>query len=78
MIEAIVVLSLVLRWATDANIAGGLLVINAVIGYVHETKSEQLVAGRGDLYCRVHRRRSFMSAPQNSFARPHRNCISMK
>ena len=49
MIEAIVVLSLVLRWATDANIAGGLLVINAVIGYVHEPKSEQLVAGRGDL-----------------------------
>ena len=43
MIEAIVVLSLVLQQATDAIIAGGLLVINAVIGYVHERKSEQVV-----------------------------------
>ena len=56
MIEAIVVLSLVLRQATNSNIAGGLLVINAVSGYVHETKSEQLAAGRGDLYCRVRTR----------------------
>jgi H+-transporting ATPase len=43
MIEAIVVLSLVLQRATDAVIAGGLLIINAVIGYLHERKAEQVI-----------------------------------
>jgi H+-transporting ATPase len=43
MIEAIVVLSLVLHRATDAVIAGGLLIINAAIGYLHQRKAEQVV-----------------------------------
>jgi P-type E1-E2 ATPase len=44
MIEAIVVLSVMLHRATDAVIAGGLLIVNAVIGYLHERKAEQVVA----------------------------------
>jgi len=43
MIEVIVVLSLALHRATDAAIAGVLLVTNAAIGYLHEQKSERVI-----------------------------------
>jgi H+-transporting ATPase len=43
MIEAIVILSVALQHTTDAIIAGGLLVINALVGYLHERKAERVV-----------------------------------
>jgi plasma-membrane proton-efflux P-type ATPase len=43
MIEVIVALSLALHHATDAAIAGVLLVTNAAIGYLHERKSARVI-----------------------------------